>query len=285
MKKVPYILLALILVIGGLLVTGCGDDETTTTTSTSTTGTVTSTTPTATTTTATQKYGGKVTFLDSRLPATSIGLPAKLGSPDMFFMLPALERLFRLAPDDSLIPFLATGYTLGDDSLSITITLQQGVKFHDGTAFNAEACKWNLESVKAGGIGGTEKWTTIEVIDDYTVKINLSDWSNLILSNFTSLAGCMVSPTSIQTNGEEWAAMNIAATGPFKLKNFERDTILEFEKFDDYWQDRKPYVDEIVTLCMPDPMTQIATLQVGDADIAQPWIGFTIAEMKDIPGV
>ncbi len=300
MKRFVFCILAMV-IISGLLITGCGGETTTTTTSTSQTSvttssqpaTTTSTTKTTTTTTSspsptptsTKKTGGILKVLDMRLPAASLGWPAKMATDGTYFLQAAVETLFRTDINSQPVPFLATGYKLADDMSSMTIDLRKGVKFHDGTAFDAEACKYNLEAVKAAGVAGTTGWSSIEVVDADTVKINITTWENLMLGNLAGMAGMMVSPTAIEANGVEWATTNIVATGPFKLAKFERDTILEFVKNEDYWQEGKPYLDRIQYICIPDPMTQVATFKVGDADLLQPWSGMVLGEMKQMPGI
>jgi ABC-type transport system substrate-binding protein len=219
-----------------------------------------------------------------RLPSGSIGWPAKIAAPDTFFLLAGIETLFRSKMDGTLEPLLATGYKVADDLSSLTITLRKGVKFQDGTDFDATACKYNLDAVKAAGVPGTTGWTSVEVVDDYTVKINIGQWENLMLGNLSGMAGMMVSPTAIEANGEDWANTNMVGTGPFKLSKFERDTILEFTRFDGYWQEGKPYLDKIQYICIPDSVTQVTTFKVGDAELIQPWNGQVLSELKGVTG-
>ena len=65
---------------------------------------------------------------------------------------------------------------------TITLTLRKGVKFHDGTDFNAEAAKWNLDQCVQAGTYGTEKIKSVDIVDDFTVRINLSEWDSTVVS-------------------------------------------------------------------------------------------------------
>ncbi len=282
MKKVLWVILTIVL-LSSLALFGCNGTEKTTTAA------PTKTTVAPTTTTAapavTQKYGGTLRIIDMRLPSGSVGWPATMAAADTYFLQAGVETLFRTTADGKQEPLLATGYTVADDKSSITITLQKGVKFHDGSSFNAEACKFNLEAVMAAKVAGTTGWSSIEVVDEYTVKINIAKWENLVLSSFSGPAGIMVSSKAYNTFGEEWMKTNMVGTGPFKLTKFERDTIMEYTKNNDYWQAGKPYLDKIQYICIPDSVTQVTTFKVGDAELIQPWNGQVLAELKALDGV
>ena len=274
MKKILWVFLAIVL-ISSLFLIGCGKTETTTT-------------PVATSTTAkptpTQKIGGTLRILDMRLPAGSIGWPAKIAGPDTYFLQAGIETLFRSTMDGKLEPLLATGYKVASDLSSLTITLRSDVKFHDGTKFDAEACKYNLDAVMAGKVAGTTGWTSVEVINPTTVKVNIGTWENLMLGNLAGAAGMMVSPTAIKTNSIDWAMTNLCGTGPFKFSKFQRDTLLEFVKNENYWQPGKPYLEKIQYICIPDMVTQSTTFKAGDADLIQPWSGMILKELQGLPG-
>jgi len=231
-----------------------------------------------------QQYGGTLRIIDMRLPSGSIGWPASMAAADTYFLQAGIETLFRATMDGGSEPLLATGYTVAPDLSSMTISLREGVKFHDGTPFDAEACKFNLDAVMEAKAPGTLGWTSVEIVDTYTVKINIAEWENLIIGNFAGRTGMMISPTAIEKNGEEWAMTNICGTGAFILSKFERDTILEYTAFDDYWQEGKPYLDGIQYICIPDSVTQVTTFKVGDAELLEPWSGQVLSELKDIPG-
>ena len=100
---------------------------------------------------------------------------------------------------------------------SITFNLKKGIKFHDGTDFNAEAVKFNLEGVKTAGRPGTKDWSSIDVVDDYTLRVTLAQYSNIALTRFSGGGGAMISPTAFKTKGKDWANWNPVGTGPFQL--------------------------------------------------------------------
>jgi ABC-type transport system substrate-binding protein len=159
-------------------------------------------------------------------------------------------------------PRLATDYKVADDGLSITFYLRKGVKFHDGTDFNADAVKFNVDAmIKAGKY--SKNVLSCDVIDPYTVKINLKRFENVSLGG---VAGTVIaSPSAVQKNGEDWAAIHAVGTGPFKQVSYEPDVKIRVERFDGYWG-QKPYLDAIEGTFISDPVTQIMAMKAGMGD-------------------
>ena len=238
MKRL-IILLAVLLVTISILVS-CGSTESTTTTTTKTTATSTTTsastqtsttsattktttstssqTPTAT---AADKYGGTLRIILWASPSGTGGLPWELFGNDLISSHQVIEPLLHVDGNSNIVPCLAESYSVADDLLSITFKLRKGVKFHDGTDFNAQAAKWNMDHTIAAMSVPT--WKSVDVIDDYTIRLNLNYWTNTIVTGMDSASDWMVSPTAYEKNGEEWMRNNPVGTGPFKFLSFERD--------------------------------------------------------------
>ena len=164
-----------------------------------------------------------------------MGAPWLANGTSVFGMQFAEQFLLKEMQDGSLLPNLASSYDVNNDpqNPSITLHLVKGVKFHDGTDFNAQAVKWNLDKSMAPGstnIGSTTAWKSIEVIDDYTVRINLKNWQNTLVRTFADGLSFTVSPTAFQKNGADWMNYNMVGTGPFIQKDFQRDVTLTFTK-------------------------------------------------------
>ena len=104
-------------------------------------------------TSASPKYGGTLKIIGGLAPGTAGGWPSDFSSMSDDAK-PALETLIRIAQDGTVIPWLAESYTVAEDLKSITFKLRQGVKFHDGSVFNAEVAKWNLDNYIAANSGG-----------------------------------------------------------------------------------------------------------------------------------
>ena len=107
----------------------------------------------------------------------------------------------------------------------------------------------------------------MDIVDDYTIRINVDKYQNNFL-NFlaSSYGGGMVSPTAFEKKGKEWARWNPVGTGPFKFVSFERGSKLTFAKWDGYWQKGKPYLDGIEFLFIRDPMTQQAAMRASGSE-------------------
>jgi ABC-type transport system substrate-binding protein len=187
----------------------------------------------------------------------------------------AIENLFKFDETGTPVPWLSTGWEVSSDLKSITLTLRKEVKFHDGTDFNAQAVKWNLTQFSSGSAStpGTvtraelNAVSSIDVLDDYKVRLNLSRWDNTLVSNLAYAAGGMISPTAFQKNGQAWCENNPVGTGPFQFVSWQKDVSVTFKKFEGYWQKGKPYLDGVQWVIIADPMTQIAAFMKGDIDV------------------
>lgn len=161
-------------------------------------------TPTSTAT-PTPQYGGVLRIIRSD-SATAPGYPPQQGPLDMNFTRPCIQCLVYVDKTGEPAPCLASGWDISPDGKAITLTLRQGVKFHDGTDFNADAVKWNLDTMKAGMEAGDLKLvTSVDVIDPYTVRLNLSQYSNVLLTSLAYNSGQIISPTAAKKNGIDWA--------------------------------------------------------------------------------
>ncbi|MBI4321611.1 MAG: hypothetical protein HY675_24210 [Chloroflexi bacterium] len=214
---------------------------------------------------ATPQYGGILKILTA-WPSTPFGYPAEAGGGVGPIVFPSVDALVGMDNQGRATPKLATAWEIGKDGKSITFTLRKGVKFHDGTDFDASAAKWNLDTVKKAGLDKTEAWTSIDAVDNNTVRINLSEYDNGILPMLSRTIGQMISPTAVEKNGKEWAHYNPVGTGPFKFVRFERDVVLRYDRFDGYWGP-KPYVDGIEFRFVQDPMVQSAAFQAGEGHV------------------
>ena len=76
----------------------------------------------------------------------------------------------------------------------------------------------------------------------------------------------MASPTAIEKNGIKWAETHPVGTGPFKLKEYERGVAKRYERFDDYWQKGRPYLDGVEFIVIKDPMTQVSAFKAGEVN-------------------
>ena len=178
------------------------------------------------------------------------------------------ETLLTVDETGAPAPWLATAWEADPEAKTITFTLRKGVKFHDGTDFNAEAVKWNLDIFGSEGRVELKKVESIDILDDFTVRLNLSEFDALLLNNLASQrGGFIVSPTAYEKYGREWCEKHSVGTGPFKFVSWERDVSMKFERFDDYWQEGKPYLDAFELVVIADPMVATASFMAGEVDV------------------
>jgi peptide/nickel transport system substrate-binding protein len=265
-----------VFLLSSLLVIGCSSSTSTapTTKSASPPTAITATTPAASTASSTisapvskqgisaPQAGGILKIITARSPV-SLGAPWKPGSPgDPPVRDPVAETLLHIDNNGLPAPWLFTSWQLSPDTKSIVFKLKQGVKFHDGTDFNADAVKYNLDLCKtAGTVTGLTSVASIDAVDPYTIRFNLLQYDASIL-NGLSLA-YIISPAAAQKNGQDWCQYNPVGTGPFKFVNYQNDVSLKYEKFSGYWQSGKPYLDAIEFSFIADPVTALAAYKGG----------------------
>jgi peptide/nickel transport system substrate-binding protein len=271
MKKL--LLIALFLVItGSLTIYGCSS-KTTPATSANTPAASSSVQsalpPTAWKVTPAGQLGGDFIWASS-LGITNMGSHIDANSASITY--PIFEPLLRTDEAGNLFGWLAQTWEISPDKKSITFKLRQGVKFHDGTTFNAEAVKYNLEQTAASNVAGAfvlKKISSYEVVDPYTLKLNLSAFDQTLLFRLAqTVIGQISSPTAMQTKTtpEERAV----GTGPFKFQSWKRDDFVKAVKFPDYWQKGKPYLDSITYRTITDPTTMMMAFKSGEVHIIAP---------------
>lgn len=215
----------------------------------------------------TPKYGGTMKILHEPIPP-SIGWPLNMiANPSGAAVQSILETLLRADKNGDVYPWLAESYEIADDMMSITFKLRQGIKFHDGSDFNAEVVKWNLDNwinAKAQPF-----WKSVDIVDEHTVRVNLTMWRNTVPLSFCEGIApvLMISKQAFDTNGIEWVQINPVGTGPFIFESFVPDVSLKAVKNPDYWVEGKPYLDALEITFIGDPVTARMVLQSGDADI------------------
>jgi peptide/nickel transport system substrate-binding protein len=284
MKKSLFIILALVLV-SGLIFAGCAG-KTTTTTSVSASPTQTTSAPKPTTSAAATTTTAPATIATSSTGAqfggilkvitepglTNIGYPgiANAGN-DGAYRQPALEELIQYSSDGkgTLVPWLATDWKYNAEYTTLTFNLRKGVKFHDGTDFNATAAKFSLEMNRTSTMAELKSVASIDVVDDYTIRLNLSTFDTGLLMNLATYQCPMVSPTAIQSLGKDVSLLHPVGTGPFKFVSYTRDVLLKYERFNDYWQKPKPYLDGIEINFITDPVARLMSLKAGEGHIAR----------------
>ena len=182
------------------------------------------------------------------------------------------DKLFDITQSAEIVPQLATGYEFADDNLSLTIDIRDGVKFHDGTTLDAEAVKYNLERSKnfpgSNRASELEQLESVEVVDENTVRLNLSQPFAPIVAQLADRAGMMVSPEAAEAEGENFGNAPVCA-GPFKFSERVAQDRIVVERFPDYWDADSINLEQIVFLPIPDTSVRLANLQSGDLQMIE----------------
>jgi ABC-type transport system substrate-binding protein len=227
----------------------------------------TSTTPTSPTSTSTpeKQYGGTFRYIEERMPTSTIGWLAEPKVPLGLYACAMMEPFIEVASDGSFIPMLATGWEIASDLKSVTFILRKNVKFHDGSDFNAHVAKWNIDQFIDAKMTNIKDFESVTVIDDYTIRINLKKYTNTLFCDVIAQLD-MVSQAAFDREGKEGLRWNPVGTGPFKFESYERDVAIKMSKFEDYWQEGKPYLDAIEAHFILDPLTASASFEAGEVD-------------------
>lgn len=189
------------------------------------------------------------------------------------------ETLTVANSDFSIAPALATEWEAIDEC-TWQFKLREGVKFHDGSDFNAEAVKWCLERAMEsnGSFIGYTDIASVEVVDDHTVKITTNN-PNTEVPQAMCYVGCsIISPNSVDADGN---FVEPVGTGYFKVSEFdEASGILTCEAYEEYWGDVETSVTTRTVIGMTDASARSLALQNGEVDIVAD-IPFSDLEMLE----
>jgi peptide/nickel transport system substrate-binding protein len=213
---------------------------------------------------ATVKKGGT---LKLGVPAgpTALGLPETGSvSNDALLSAPCIEQLSSIDGKGNITPWLAEGWTVDTQTATVTLTLRKGVKFHDGTIMNAAAIKDLYEYHMPLKTTSTKNIKSIDILDDYKLRLNLIHWDADAVSDATSLF--VVSPTALKTQGDAWAKQHPIGTGPFKFVSHQVDVSVKYIALDDYWGG-KPYLNGIEYYMIKDTTTRLNSFLAGEVDV------------------
>ncbi|MCP4020271.1 MAG: hypothetical protein GY729_00380, partial [Desulfobacteraceae bacterium] len=183
-----------------------------------------------------------------------------------------MDRLFTYGPTGQPVPALGLSATPSDDGKSWDIVLRQGVKFHDGTRFNADAVVHHWKRIlnpdsKFRGRSFFKPITDIVTIDEYTVRFILKHpWGAFlkVISDEIYTFAYIPSPKAVEELTHNEAPVG---TGPFKFEKWNNGDHFSVVRNNEYWQEGKPYLDKIVFRHIPDAQTRYAALVSNQVDV------------------
>jgi ABC-type transport system substrate-binding protein len=169
------------------------------------------------------------------------------------------------------------------DGLIWTLKLQPGVKFHDGSPFNAASVKWNFDRKfqKRQPLFDLLPFKSVDIVDESTVRITLTRPAPNLRATLATKTFSMYSPVFAQRVGDDGLKLQASGTGPFTLAEFRPNEIVRFKKNPSYWQKGLPYLDEVVFRVVPDINARATMLEAGDADMGE---GLSIPDLQRLKG-
>src|SRR5258706_9455932 len=215
-----------------------------------------------------QKRGGTLTVVRPTDPV-SLDPNLETTAPGAWVYFNMLEGLLTLDEKMQVKPALATSYEVMSPT-KVRFKLRPGVKFHDGTPFNAAAVKFTFDRALRGN--PPARWASLagsldgaEVVDDLTVDVVTKEPYGPILRTLAMYCMGIVSPTAVQKLGEGFSRAPVG-TGPFRFVEWKTNTHVIIERNPDYWGD-KALVDRVVFKVVPEEGARMIALQTGDADM------------------
>ena len=183
------------------------------------------------------------------------------------------DGLIMRTPDMKLVPGLATKWEFLDKNTKLRFTLREGVKFHNGEPFNADAVKFTFDRLLGDeGKKGPQQsnYNAIEkvvVVNANTVDFILKNPDPVLLTKLAGYGAMIVPPKYITEKGSAYFGANPVGTGPFKFAEYKPKVSVSFERNASYWGGA-PKLDNLVYRFITEPATQAAELQAGRIDVA-----------------
>lgn len=204
------------------------------------------------------------------------------GATDEVVYANIFEGLTRIGSRGEVLPALAKSWEVSEDGKTYIFKLHEGVKFHDGTDFNAEDVKFSLDRARSPDSVNAQKVLfeaieKVEVIDPATIKIILSRPQGAFLYNMGWGDAVIVAPESADQNKEK-----PIGTGPFKFENWAKGSSIRLVKSPDYWGD-PVYLDKVEFRVIPDAAAAIPAMLSGDVQAFPMFPQDSVAQIESDP--
>ena len=214
------------------------------------------------------KRGGILKTVDMHYKSVD---PTQRSNP-VYQMRLVYDALLDVNYDLSIAPGLAEAMPTQVDDTTFVFKLRKGVKFHDGTDFNAQAVKYNADRLIKGEVKSpyTGTWkrfiSAITVVDDHTVKFEFKEkWPSFLWEAATSLR--FASPAKIEELGKSYGIKGAAGTGPFMFKSFKAKSLLALERNPNYYRTGEPCLDGYQARTIKSGSVRILSVKKGDLDV------------------
>jgi peptide/nickel transport system substrate-binding protein len=239
-------------------------------------------------TAAKANYGGILTFgLENDVSNLDPMLSSLFVDRNIHYAM--YDSLVRVDPTGKIIPWLAASWKYSDDAKQLTFTLRTDVKYHDGSVFDAESVKWNIDryiqtkgSSRTADLGSVD---SVTVVDAANVRFNLKAAFSPLLGALVDRAGMMVSRKVVEAMGADFTLKPFkAGTGPFVLTEAVKNDHYTLEKNPDWWgkdkdNNKLPYLDKVIVKPILDSDVRLTNLRTGNVQLVN------LINGKDVPSV
>jgi len=236
--------------------------------------------------------GGTLTFGIRQEPSTT-DPHASANGVSQRVLAHLYDGLVYQTPDGAYHPWLATKWTVSPDGKTYTLTLRAGVKFHDGTPFNASAVKTSLDRIidpatrSTSAISAIGPYASSEVVDASTIRVHLKEPYSPFINALSQPWLGMVSPTAVKSWGRDFAQHPVG-TGPFKFVEMVPQDHITLVRNPDYaWppsagkaHSGPAYLERVVIRTVPEDSTRLATLQNGETNLIEPLPEQNVAQVQ-----
>jgi len=182
------------------------------------------------------------------------------------------DKLVNISPEQQFVPELATGWSWSDDGLTLTMQLREGVVFHDGTPFNAEAAVANLERSRtlpeSRRRSEVASIAAVAATGPHEIAISLTAPDATLIAQLSDRAGMMLSPAAIETLGLDLAT-NPVCSGPYRFAERVQQDRIVLERFADHYDAGSYSFDRLIFLPIPDTTVRLANLRSGDLNMLE----------------
>lgn len=215
-------------------------------------------------------HGGTLRYLVDPEPPTLVPIAHTAGAT-IHVSAKVTEGLLRFTPDLVPQPELATAWSISEDGLTYRFTIRTGVKWHDGEDLTPKDVAHSFELLKEYHPRGRNTFANVTdiAVDGNDVVLTLSTPAPYLLYALTAGESPIV-PAHIYGDGDPATNPNGVApigTGPFVFKEWVRGSHILLARNENYWEDNKPYLDEVIIRFIPDANARVAALQSGEIDL------------------
>jgi len=185
----------------------------------------------------------------------------------------SVETLTQLDKSGRTTPGLATSWNLSEDGRTMTLQLRKSVTFQDGTPFDADAVKFNIDrlldpKVEVPQRAPYESISSVDTVSDSTVRLNLSRPDPALPSALSASTSGLISPESVDKQGNSYKnIVHPVGTGPYSFVSYQQGDQVRFKRYDQYWGPR-PHYRDVTFRIVPESATRESLVLAGQADMA-----------------